>query len=353
VALSAALTVSGITVMPGRAAAKAEASQDEPREVVSVSFDLTQIRASTRLLTSGSTVSSVAKASATTHLKAQARSARLVDATAVRVAELPNPFHAGETLTVVSDGPQDPTHIDYVEAKQGDDDVISAGGFQTAETAAADVTGSVRLGGGFLGATNHANMTTDYGGKINEGCSTFTFGSRKHKMTSCYQKFRKTGSKTREYIYNRWMLFTVGSAGDFPNVHYLRDLTIRSRQQKGQNNLERMTGWLPTSGSDSCSDSGKLSLSIGVASMEAPIRKCSSHTVLNDSNMPTGLMGLDWTGRSLDKQHRLDASGAYVARNGTTIPVFADYNWATTQWCSSFITCDPGEDFVQKDGGWS
>ncbi|WP_213455251.1 hypothetical protein [Rhizomonospora bruguierae] len=286
-------------------------------------------------------------------IDAQMRSGILVDAATVRVSSLADPFLKGQELILVTNESVVATNIHYVEARKGDGDVVTAAGLETVERDA-DTTGgptSRRFGGGYLGGIGNG-MTLNWNGKYNGNCvPSFYFAN--HKVDTCYEKWRST-SNAQHYVYNRWAMFTLGSPADATGYgNFLRELTIRSRQWKGYDRIQQTTNWQPTVGTSNCTDQGSLTVSVGSVSVSAPIRKCSDHTVLLDTTPKTSLIGLRWEGDSRAKQHRVDAAAGYIARSSTSVPVWSDYVWVSTQWCSSWITCDPWSDYRWDDGGWS
>lgn len=335
------------TSTPGAALAAENA-----REVKEVSFDEAQVRRLARPLAAAE-VSEQARRQAAAHLDSQMRAGRLVDAANVRVAEIQNPFRAGNTMTLISEGSTVATKIDYVESSQGDGDVVTAAGLQTTEDEGAGAPEAGSYGGGYLGGVDAYNMTTYYNGRYNKNCSTFLFGTgAKHSMTSCYEKWRNK-KNTREYIYNRWMLFTVAFKPDWSGYGYrLKDLTIRSREWRGYDRIQQMGDWQPPAGDTSCSTAAEFTLGFKGASLAIPIKKCSYHTVLVDTRLSQLMIGLDRDGTGTDSQYRLDAAAEYIAKSSTTVPVWADYNWATVQFCTSWLSCDPNYSYKQKDSGW-
>lgn len=327
-------------------------------KVQEFTFTADQLAAKTRAFGNGRTRSATVKSRVRDHLDDQMRSGRLVDSAAVAVTEMANPYNADGQLTLVLDGSQRPSRAKIVRATHGKDQAVTGVGWETSDVEDAPAASVTPFGGGYLGATPNG-MTTEYPtNKFNQGCSTFSWDGdgfqTAHKMTSCYEKWRKKGTGTREYVYNRWMLFTRGSSGSAPSGGWLKDLTIRSRQWSGQDRISTMTGFQPPTGSSTnCSDAATLSLNVNGVGISAPIKKCDYNTVLVDaSTAGRFLIGLDRNGSTTAAQHRLDAAAGYIAKNGTDVPSFADYSWATTQWCSSVITCDPNVNWVQKDSGW-
>jgi hypothetical protein len=342
---SAAVTV--LVVSSTVFAVSTPASAEAPRQIREFVFDSNQLGRLARPL-QGSTHSAQARERASTFLEDQTRTGRLVDAAGVRVYDIPDPLRAGKTLTLVTDGPVAATRIDYVESRRGTGDVVTAAGLQTVEVDELAAGTSTTFSGGYL-AGSTSNMTTFYNGRFNQGCGRFIFGL--DQLESCWQKFRNPAN-IREYVYNRWALYTLHNPADsLGDGDYLVDYTIRSRQWKGYDRIQQTTDWEPPGGSENCSEVAQLTITVGAVGVSAPIRKCSSHTLLLDTTPKTSLIGLDWNGRSRQQQHRLDAGAGYISR-GSDVPVWADYTWVTTQYCSSWITCDPSYSYVQKDSGW-
>jgi hypothetical protein len=196
------------TVLSG-APASAAPVQSGPESAQRFQFDERAIKAVTR--SAGSVTAAAAVGRVRSHLDDSARRGRLIDKSSMSVAELPDPFTAGETIAVVWDGPKSPTKVYYsrMEAETGKGHAVGIGlqmGDGDATTMPTVRTRSARTGAGYAGGSDSGNMYLE-----DNGCSTafqtpsYPYSGEAHKMVSCYEAWGL--DQTPIWVYNRWSSF--------------------------------------------------------------------------------------------------------------------------------------------------
>ncbi|XVV09187.1 hypothetical protein ACQP2X_30615 [Actinoplanes sp. CA-131856] len=314
--------------------------------------------------------SQLEKVSATTrtrvksHLESAARQGRLVSAADVRVATLPDPFAAGETIDLVWTGQAVPQQALLAQADHGDDGIQFGLGVAMAEEQSptltrADAPPATKSSSGYGGFADVQNMYT-----YSNDCLTVWFnpryvGGQQHQLVSCYEKMAQ--SRTRHWIYNRWGMFTVGQNG-FPGSRTeVVDFTLRSRPWSGQESkVTRLNKWVPEGPSQNCSTTSPVQIGGvygGVTGMIAiPINQCTNIRVF--ANSPTNkAIGVDWDGVNRS-QVRLDIAGDYDASDAVVVPSWADYSWAEVHSCPNIgVACSVHGQFTKElwsqiDSGW-
>lgn len=219
------------------------------------------------------------------------------------------------------------------------------------------------LGGfGFAGAISYSGMS-----RAGNDCNTYYFNPgydskgtasddfHWHTLTSCYEKWHRSGSTT--WVYNRWGVFTRAT----PRYRdltltgaYIKDFSIRTRQWKGyESRFANLNDWAPRAGGSTCTDVANTTFSWGGASIQFPVHKCENLTMVGISKKTSPVrfeIGSVWTGKT-EQQRYGDVAGNFAASNATTTLVFADYSWMEV--CAyDFLGC-PGSTYLkQADSGW-
>jgi len=278
-----------------------------------------------------------------------ARRGRIVDASVLRVASGTEPS-TGARITSVWESSYQPREFRVAVARTA---TAGASGFGAAYAdvdAAAGLGATLAGGFGFAGAVSTSNMYLQ-----DHGCATTFFvpdytSPSDHVLTSCFEKWAQSG--TNRWIYNRWGLFTQAPDywWDILTEPLTNDFTLRSRPWKGlESRVSSIGGWIPLVGGSTCTNVANLSVSVGSnVSITVPIHQCEGLETLPNATQHS--MGLDWDGWTGD-QRFLDFALALYAANNTVVPVYADYSWATVNYCVQLAVCID-ENLLTKDTGW-
>jgi hypothetical protein len=290
-----------------------------------------------------------AEAKVNRFLDEQARSGRLVDRGALKMALLPSPFAKGE-IGVIWDDASVLDKLDVFEQENDEQGQVGIGAVFGERPAGAAAKGAVAAGGfGYGGGFNPKGGLYKY----SSGCRTVFFASaypsnEDHWTTTCYQKWAQSG--TRNWIYNRWAVWDKAQPRYSWDWNWTTDFTIRSRPWAGyESRVSGIQNWTPHFGSGSCGDIGNVTLAIGGASLTIPLHKCQSQQVL--PNATARSMGIDWDG-STTGQLFLDFGLELVAANSTTVPIYADYVWATVKYCQAPCAAPSWQNLKWTDSGW-
>jgi hypothetical protein len=282
------------------------------------------------------------------YLAEQARSGRLVDRAALRMAVIPSPFAKGE-IGVIWDDASVLEKLDVFEQENAEQGQAGIGAVFGESPAGAARKDAVAAGGfGYGAGFNPRNMY-----KYSSGCRTVFFGSaypsnEDHWTTTCYQKWAEPG--TRNWIYNRWAVWDKAQPKYSWDWNWTADFTIRSRPWRGyESRVSGIQNWTPAYGSGSCSEIANVTLSIGAASLSIPLHRCQSQQVL--PNATARSMGIDWDGLSTAQLY-LDFGLELVAANTTTVPIYADYVWATMKYCQAPCAAPSWQNLKWTDSGW-
>lgn len=279
-----------------------------------------------------------------------AANGRLVDISRVRVATITDP--AAGQIDLVWDDLAEPQYLGITD-KDGPVEGSGQTGLGAVFAETVSSLPAVPDAGGF-GYDYGYNPQGLY--KYSNGCRTVYYNPRyshtsDHWSTQCYEKYARSGATN--WVYNRWALWNRGKPGT-GTYAWTIDFTIRSRPWKGQEfKVAALDGWTPASGNDNCTDKIDVTLTAGPASLQIPIHRCSTTTVMPDATKRG--MGMDWNGKT-GSQLFEDFGMAIRANSTSTVPVMADYLWAEVQHCGSGQTdcygADPSQYLVDKDSGW-
>ncbi|UQU65772.1 hypothetical protein COUCH_05485 [Couchioplanes caeruleus] len=293
----------------------------------------------------------------TDFLDRRARAGHLLRKADVQVATIANPLLSGHSISVVWSGSSAPGDISLQSV--GDDENGASGlGIQfqpdgSAETldgAPAQLAG----GSGYDAGVNPKNMY-----KYSNGCNNAywdaSYSSTDYHVESCFEKWAQSG--TSHWVYNRWGLFTrPNSTTANPDI---RDFTIRSKPWKvdlyhPSSYISKLNSWQPTGPSQSCTTKtatlggtyNGITANIGI-----PVQTCNTSILHIDTGLKMigiGVEGHEPTGR----QVRVDVGGDYTATDKSSVPVWADYAWATVRYIKGPQTVTDTDDYVLKDSGW-
>jgi hypothetical protein len=178
-------------------------------------------------------------------------------------------------------------------------------------------------------------------------------------MTTCYQKYAKSGSDL--WAYNRYTNFNIAdTASSFPYDSAraaFQDFTIRARPVSGTNsNFYALRDWAPREGEVNCSNPGSVTVGTQSFNISIPIDQCTSTDTLVSEGGNAFHFGRDFDGLAPEEQGAmtLDAAIAFQAANTTVVPSFADYDWVEIDFCQIHIAGQAcgSNDYYQWDSGW-
>jgi hypothetical protein len=343
--LAALALVAGLALSASPAFAAADASAP-PVKVAR--FDRAALAKATQPASQRARASGRSETRITRYLNEQARSGRLVDRGALKMALVPSPFADGE-IGVIWDDASVLDKLDVFKQEDAEQGQVGIGAVFGESPASAGAKGAVAAGGfGYGAGFNPRGMY-----KYSSGCRTVFFNapypsSEDHWTTTCYQKWAQSG--TRNWIYNRWAVWNKAQPTYSWDWNWTTDFTIRSRPWAGyESRVSGIQDWTPAYGSGSCGDVGNVTLSIGGASLTIPLHKCQSQQVL--PNATAHSMGIDWDGTTTGQLY-LDFGLELVAANSTTVPIYADYVWATVKYCQAICAVPSFQNLKWTDSGW-
>lgn len=214
------------------------------------------------------------------YVRAQAQEGRLLDASAVGVAEI-----GGGTATWERGSTIVELRSSRYATREGSVIGAMAELAILADEDSAATSGAGAVSGMGLGIAQYSGGT-----RLSSYCQTWTVNG--NSVTACQQKFKpdNDGSTTRDYyIYNRY-----GTAlGDdaIPTDWKPIIFDMRSRPRAGTTTTKGMSGYFPSDATQLCNEGGSVGLKVGSLSLTIPLTPCGNkYPVPNATTMTMGLV---------------------------------------------------------------
>ncbi|CAM3957529.1 hypothetical protein NOGI109294_20230 [Nocardiopsis gilva] len=287
-------------------------------------------------------------------LDEQAKLGNLLDASEVESASIKNPLD-GRKIDIVWSDALRPTEMN-LSSREGPKENVAAGmGIAVSNNPEVEqdkAPASTATGAGYGSGTPNGMYL-----QANDCLTAYyepQFESEDdHHMVTCYEKFAESG--TREWVYNRWSLWTTAQIGDggIDGKAVPIDYTIRSRPWRGTSGrISKMNDFAPRSPETNCSPGASFTLGYAGSGVTIPMENCEGVKTLPDTGAKS--MGVDWDpGNNNAVQLGLDFGMQVTARDSEVVPTWADYVWAEVQSCGIICTpLDPSYSYVHTDSGW-
>jgi hypothetical protein len=256
----------------------------------------------------------------------QAQQGRLVDATAVSVADIGGGTAAWEKGSRITE-----LRVAQYSTNEGN---VSGAMAELAIVGEEDGTGTepAAVEGMGLAAASYSGGT-----RLASYCQTWTVSG--NSVTACVQKFKPTddGSSTRDYYaYNRYGTATGASA--IPTDWKVNIFDMRSRPRAGTTTTKGMSGYFPNDSTQLCNEGGSVGLKMGSLNLTIPLTACGSkYPVPNATTMTMGLV-YDSGFIFSDRVKGLDYEQEVWAYQGAAAPNLGFYNYG--KFCYlTLLTC--------------
>lgn len=267
------------------------------------------------------------QAAVSSYVQAQAQDGRLLDASAVAVAEIGGGTATWERGSTVVELRQSryATREGSVKGAMAELAILA-----DEDSAAPSGTGAVSGMG--LGIAQYSGGT-----RLASYCQTWTVNGS--SVTACQQKFKPTtdGSSTRDYyLYNRYGTAVGDDA--FPTDWKVVNFDMRSRPRAGTSTTKGMSGYFPSDSSQLCNEGGSVEIGAGSLKLTIPLTPCGSKYPI--PNATTRTMGLIYDSGPIfgDRAKGLDYEQEVWAYQGQAAPNLGFYNYA--KFCYlTFLTC--------------
>lgn len=251
------------------------------------------------------------------YVESQAQEGRLLDASAVSVAQI-----GGGTAT----WERGSTIVELRSTRWATREGSVKGAI--AELAIlADEDSAATAGTGAVSGMGLGIATYSGGTRLASYCQTWTVSGS--SVTACQQKFKPTsdGSSTRDYyLYNRYGTAVGDDA--IPTDWKVVNFDMRSRPRAGTTTTKGMSGYFPSDATQLCNEGGSVSLGVGSLSLTIPLTPCGSKRPI--PNATTMTMGLIYDSGPIfgDRTKGLDYEQEVWANQGGTAPNLGFYNYA-------------------------
>lgn len=264
-------------------------------------------------------------------LEEQARRGALLDARAIKVAEV---RADDENVTIVSELGADVQAVGVVQDGR-------SSGVGTIVSQDDDESGPGALPPG-MGMAAFQNASG--GSRISGSCtSVIANGDR---ATSCYEKWKiQSDNGFDRWAYNRW------GTGDPGDGNWITEVTIRSRPWNGtQGRLRQFNDFWPRSGGNVCGGSGSAGFGGFGFSATIPIQNCSISDI--QPNAAEFSMASKWLAGNVAPRYTKAVDFALILSTaaGQSL-VMADYIWSS--YGHGFQGCRTCYTTVWRDSGWA
>lgn len=267
------------------------------------------------------------QAAVSSYVQAQAQEGRLLDDSAVAVANIGGGTATWERGSTIAE-----LRSSRYDTREGSMKGAMAELAILADEDSAAPSGTGAVSGMGLGIAQYSGGT-----RLSSYCQTWTVNGS--SVTACQQKFKpdSDGSSTRDYyLYNRYGTAVGDDA--IPTDWKVVKFDMRSRPRAGTSTTKGMSGYFPSDSSQLCNEGSSVTLGVGTLSLTIPLTPCGSKSPI--PNATTMTMGLIYDSGAIfsDRTKGLDYEQEVWAYQGQAAPNLGFYNYA--KFCYlTLLTC--------------